>query len=225
MFEWGYQNGASCVCRMCPSECSQSNSPTFLERAWRMLMGIMILQGGPLKEVPGRLPSVTAQGLGSYAVEGKVNHFTAVTSRWTIKFVETWVGLAALLNFSLHMPGKVEKTREGEGGVDMYGMAHMLQSWTSGFPGLLMNLVATDAVIEISGHHLTLEKTNIQRVLDLFKDRIVKKRARISPLNPTQAPIVPSMAGFPLLHADHLRTLRLLKERLLGKMIVPQFLP
>lgn len=87
-----------------------------------------------------------------------------------------------------------------------------------------MNLVATDAVIEISGHHLTLEKT-IQRVLDLFKDRIVKKRARISPLNPTQAPIVPSMAGFPLLHADHLRTLRLLKERLLGKMIVPQFLP
>lgn len=48
-------------------------SPTFLERAWRMLMGIMMLQKGPLKEVPGKLPSVTAKGLGSYAVEGKVN--------------------------------------------------------------------------------------------------------------------------------------------------------
>ena len=48
-------------------------SPTFLERAWGMLVGITILQRRPLKEVPGMLPSVTAQGLGSYAVEGKVN--------------------------------------------------------------------------------------------------------------------------------------------------------
>lgn len=88
-----------------------------------------------------------------------------------------------------------------------------------------MYLVATAPVTEISGHHLTLENTNIQRGLDLFKGRIVKKRAVISLLNPTQAPIISSMAGFPLQHADHLGILCLLKERLLGKMIVPQFLP
>lgn len=84
-----------------------------------------------------------------------------------------------------------------------------------------MNLVATTAVIEISGHHLTLENTNIHRGLDLFKDRIVKKRAVISLLNPTQAPILPNTTGFPLHRADHLRTLYLLKKRLLGKMIYP----
>lgn len=87
-----------------------------------------------------------------------------------------------------------------------------------------MNLVATAAVIEISGHHLTLENTNIQRDLDLFKDRTVKKGAGISLLNPTQVPILSRMTGFQLQHTDHLRTLRLLKEKLLGKMIVSQFL-
>lgn len=66
-------------------------------------MGIMILQGGPLKEVPGMLPSVTAQNLGSYAVEGKVNLMSHQVCRDLSR-----IGSSA--NFTLHMLHKVEKT-------------------------------------------------------------------------------------------------------------------